>query len=123
MQNVRADSWAEDLGQGQATLDDEITERFPFDVLHREEQHAVGFFDRIDRDDVGVIERGRGLGLAQEARPRLRVVTAVVEHHLQRDGAAQPCVFSLVNFAHPARSEALDDAVMRDGFADHRVVV
>ena len=33
----------------------------------------------------------------------------------------QPGVLSLVDHAHPAATEFLDDAVMRDGLADHGV--
>src|SRR5262245_11233355 len=105
----------------------DLFERPPLDIFHDDEAVALAvafdLVDLVDRNYVGVIEGGRRLGFAQEARPRLRVVIAVVEHHLQGDGAAQPRVFSLIIFAHTARSETLDDTVIRDSFADHRVVV
>jgi len=62
----------EDLRQRQAALDDQITERFPLDVLHREEEGAIGFFHRVNRDDVGMIERGNG------PAPRARTARGVL---------------------------------------------
>jgi hypothetical protein len=44
-------------------------------------------------------------------------------HHqgaLQGDKAMQLHILGLVDHAHPAATELLDDAVMRDGFADQR---
>ena len=34
----------------------------------------------------------------------------------------QPSVLSLVDHTHPAATKLLDDAVMRDGLADHRLI-
>ena len=32
-------------------------------------------------------------------------------------------VLSLIDHAHPAAAQLLDDAVMRDNFADHKVTI
>ncbi len=34
--------------------------------LHRDEMDAVGFFHGVDCDDVGMVERGDGLGFSLE---------------------------------------------------------
>src|SRR6266498_2134010 len=34
----------------------------------------------------------------------------------------QPCVLSLIDHAHPAATEFLDNAVMRDGLVNHYIV-
>ena len=40
---------------------------------------------------------------------------------LQGDEAVQPGVLGLVHHSHAAPAELLDDAVVRDGLADHAV--
>jgi len=61
----------------------ERVERRAGDEFHGQELDSVGLLDRKDRDDVGVIERGDGLGFALEAHrafqekgPRMRVIVA-----------------------------------------------
>ena len=43
---------------------------FPFDVLHHNEVAALGLFNRVNRDDVGMIERRSRPCLPQEALAR-----------------------------------------------------
>ncbi len=38
---------------------------------------------------------------------------------LERDETAETGVLRLINNSHPAATELLDDAVVRDGLADH----
>jgi hypothetical protein len=38
------------------------------DQFHREKVDPIGLLDRIDRDDVRVVESGEGTGFALEAR-------------------------------------------------------
>ena len=59
------------------------------DQLHRQEMDAVGLLDRVDRDDVRVIERGDGAGLALEAGEPIGVARHVRGQHLQRDVASE----------------------------------
>ena len=65
--------------------------------------------------------QGRGcLGFALEAGERLRVFGYIVGEKLESDKAAEFYVLSLVDDAHPATTEPLNDAVVRDGLVDHR---
>jgi hypothetical protein len=57
--------------------------------------------------------------LATETLQRLRVPGHVVWEELEGDEAAELGVFGLVNNAHSASAELFEDAVMRDGSADH----
>jgi hypothetical protein len=57
--------------------------------------------------------------LSAETRQRLRIAPDFVGKKFQRDKAMQPRVFGFVDDAHPAAAEFLDDAVMRNGLADH----
>jgi hypothetical protein len=47
------------------------------------------------------------------------VVGNVFRQELKRNETMQARVFGLVNDAHPATTEFLDDAVVRDGLANH----
>ena len=54
-----------------------------------------------------------------EALQRLRVPGDLFGQKLQGDEAVQPSVLGLVDHTHAATAELLDDAVVRDGLADH----
>ena len=75
--------------------------------------------DFMDRADVGMIQSGSSLRFALEAAQRLWIFGDLVGQEFQGDKAVQLQVLGLVNHAHPAAAELLDDAVVRDGLADH----
>ena len=50
---------------------------------------------------------------------RLRVLGYVLRQEFQGDEAPKLGVLSLVDHTHPAAAQLLDDAVVRDGLADH----
>ena len=64
--------------------------------------------------------QGRGGPGLQRKRSSTTGFCATLGQELQRDQAMQPRVFGLVDHAHPAAAELFDDAVMRDGLADHK---
>ena len=47
---------------------DLVVEGFAVEVRHRDEGVPLDLVDFVDGADVGVVERGGGLGLAEEAR-------------------------------------------------------
>src|SRR5258708_1179009 len=74
--------------------------------------HQVGSFRSdaavvIDRDDVRMIQAGRGLRLALKAPQRSPVAEHVTEHDLDRDLAIQAQIGRFVNRAHPATADHL----------------
>ena len=77
------------------------------------------FADFVDGADVGMIQSGRRSRLAPEAFQRLRIFGQLVGQELQGDEAAELSVLGLVDHTHPAAAELLDDAVVRNGLADH----
>jgi hypothetical protein len=103
----------EDVGQRQAALGDEIVQRPALDQLHREEEHAVGFFHGEDRDDVGMVERGNALRLAFEAGAAFRVGSGLVRKNLDRDVALQlgSWIMRAIHLAHSASTEQRQDFV------------
>jgi len=52
---------------------------------------------------------------------RLEILGYFVRQKLQGDKAVQGYIFSLVHHAHPAATQLVDDAVVRDGLADHGI--
>ncbi len=119
----------ERVGEGRGTPDhavhrhpalgDEAVEGLAFDKLHGEEVNALGFFNREDRDDAGMIEGGQGLGLAAEALQAIRVCGHRGRQHLERHVAAELRVGGAIHLAHAAGSDSCRDAVVGECPADH----
>jgi len=77
------------------------------------------FADFVDGANIGMVESGSGAGFATKAFESLRVARELVGQKFEGDEAAEFGVFRLVDDAHTAAAELLDDAVMRDSLADH----
>ena len=75
--------------------------------------------DVVDRADVGMVEGGRGTSFTSETFQCLRVSGNVVRQEFEGDKTTKLGVLGLVNYAHTAAAELFDDAVVRDGLADH----
>jgi hypothetical protein len=86
--------------------------------LHRDELTILMTADFIDGADVGVVQGGGGAGFPAEPLQGLRVLGNIVRKEFQSDEAAKIVVFGFVDHTHPA-AELFDDAVVRDGLADH----
>jgi hypothetical protein len=68
--------------------------------------------DVVDREDVRVIERGRGQRLLLESPQPVRVRREVRRQHLDRDITPEPGVGGAVHLAHAAGAERRDDLVV-----------
>ena len=75
--------------------------RLSFDVLHDDEVDPIALADVIDGGDVRMIQRGRGLRFAREAKHTVRVHRRITRQNLQRDSSIQSRV-SKVDLAHTA---------------------
>jgi hypothetical protein len=87
--------------------------------LHGDERFAALVVNLVDSADIRMIEGGSGLRLSLEATSCLRVLSHFVRQELQRDEAVQFHILGLIDDAHTAATELLDDAVVRNGLADH----
>ena len=67
------DGIGEDPIERQSARRNERVEGPPFDELQGEERNAVRFLDRVDGDDVGMIQRSDGARLALESFTAVRV--------------------------------------------------
>src|ERR1700736_4767960 len=73
----------------------------------------------MDCANIRMIQ-GRGCSsFTLEPLKRLRIVCQFFREKLQCDVAAELQVFRLIHHTHTATAEFLEDAVMRDGLADH----
>jgi hypothetical protein len=106
------------LGQDLASLAQDVAQRAPLDALH----HDVGLGDArpvgghllagvVRRDDRGVVERRRRLGLAAEAGLEGGVAREVGAQSLDRDGATEALVLALADLGHATSAEELAELV------------
>ena len=72
---------------------------------------------------MGVVQGRRGSGFALEALERRLVVELLRGEELQGNESAEARILRLVHDSHAAAAELLDDAVVRDGLADHGVAI
>ena len=77
------------------------SERRALDVLH----HQVVRADVVQGADVGMVQRGHGVGFALEAFRKLLV------GYLEGDDAVQPRVASFIDLTHAAGAEGREDFV------------
>ena len=109
----------EEPRERKAARREERVEGFALDQLHREEPAAAVLLDRVDGDDVGVVQRGERARLALEAGQALGVLRHRRREHLDRDVAPELRVRGAVHLAHPARADGGGDAVVTEAAADH----
>jgi len=87
--------------------------------LHGDERPSVLLADVVNRADIGMTEGGCCTRFAAEPFQGLLVMRHFRGQKLQSYEAAEASVLGLVHHPHAAAAELLDDAVMRDGLADH----
>jgi hypothetical protein len=103
----------------QGLAGDAVPESLAFQHFHGDECASVRFIDFVDGADVRMIQRGCGLGLALETAEGLGIVGEIVGKKLQGHVAAELEVFCFIDDTHPAATQLLHNAVVRDGLADH----
>ena len=115
-QRVRdLDGVLQGLAHPQPFAPDQLVERFPRhvlhgDVLHRLAIHFLGV-DVVDGDDVGVVERGRGLGFLHEALLPVGAGKRVRGQHLEGGRTVQARIYRFINNAHSAGAYLRLDAI------------
>ena len=104
---------------------DELGERLPFDVLHRDEGTAVVLADVEDAHDVRVREPRCQTCLSEEAPPQVLVPRKVFGEPLQRHGPLEFGVVSQIDRRHGAMAERTDELVAScdTRYGAHRSVV
>src|SRR6266446_10651988 len=113
------DAQREQCFQFDGTPGDAVLQRRAFQKFHDNERSPVLFADVMDRADVGMIQGRRSLRFALETGESMRISAYVLRKKLERDETVETSILGFVDDYHPAATELFDDAVMRDGLADH----
>ena len=106
----RAYSHASAAGSGPCL--DELAKVLAFDVFHRQEMDGAGLVGVVDKDDIGVRQAGGGAALAPEALDGLRTVHVFGANDLEGDEAVEDAVMGLVDRAHAAGADAVQQQVL-----------
>jgi hypothetical protein len=72
----------------------------------------------VDRADIRMIQCRSSFGFALKAAEDLPVFGYLVGQELEGNKPAKLYILGLIYHAHPAATELLDDAVVRNGLAD-----
>jgi hypothetical protein len=89
-------------------------ERLAVDELHGVVMSAFALADAEDRDNVGVVQPGRGLRLAAEALQVGALGHQVAGEDLEGDVPAKRFLQRLVDHAHAAASHLAEDAILAE---------
>jgi hypothetical protein len=73
----------------------------------------------MDGANVGMVQRRRSARFALKTVERLTIFGEFFGQKLEGDETAELGVLGPVDHAHAAAAESFDDAVVRDGLADH----
>ncbi len=104
------DTQIEHFADGQRRARQEVAHRRPFDEFRDDEGRSIVRADVVDRDDVGMIQRARGLRLVEEALLARRI-GAGARQDLDGDRAVQTGIARAIHFAHPAGTQQGDDFI------------
>src|SRR6201993_5373821 len=96
-----------------------MLERYPIEKLHRDERTTVMLANLVDSADVGMVQCGSGPSFAAKALQCVRTLSDIVGKKLERDEASENGIYGLVDHAHTTTADLFNDAVVRDGPADH----
>jgi hypothetical protein len=77
----------------------------PVDVFHGQKQAALGFADVENRNDVFMVQGGRGFGFGEESLPGFGLLPEMGVRNLKRHPAIQGRVPGQINRGHAAGSQ------------------
>ena len=102
---------------------DQMLEGHAIEKLHGDEGLVAVLADFVDGADVGMVQGGGGAGFAAKALEGLRDRATDRRAEISGRRSGRVGVLGLVDHAHAAAAEFFDDAVVRDGLADHCWIV
>src|SRR5437868_11621058 len=98
-----------------------LIESLALKQLHGDEALAVLLSDIVKRANIGMIQRRGRAGFALKSLQRLRIAGEFRRQKLERNVAAEARVFRLIHHSHAAGAELGEDAIVRDGLAEHGI--
>ncbi len=97
-----------------------VFEGEPLENFHDDEVLAFVLVHVVDGADVRMVEGRGGAGFALEALGCQAILGKLFGEELEGDEAAKSNVFRFIHHSHAAATQLFDNAVMRDGSANHR---
>ena len=113
----------EQPAQRQRPAVDDGPEGFALHQLRDDVGLPVVLADIVDRDDVGMIERGERPGFLLEPLPAHGIARDVRRQDLDGDGPVQPLIARPPDFAHAAFAELIENFVAAQFAAGHGALV
>src|SRR5712692_5508787 len=96
-----------------------MLECLALEILHGDEASAVMLANFIDGANVWMIQSRSSASFTAKSFERLRVFCEVFGQKLEGNEAAQLQILRLVDDTHAPATEFFEDAVVRDGLANH----
>ncbi len=93
---------------------DQLAQFAALQEFHDDVELALLLTHVVDGHDVGVVEAGTGLGLAEESRADFLGDVDVVGDDLEGHQTVQLGVAGLVDYAHPPPAYPLEDLILPD---------
>jgi hypothetical protein len=103
--------------------EDRLLQGLALQKLHHDERTPLMLTDLVNGADARMIQRRSRPGFPAKALERLLVARNVIGKKLERNEPTELSVVGLVHHAHAATTQLFDDVVMRNGLADHWVVM
>ena len=89
-----------------------VAQRAAVDPFEDEKRPSVGLADIVDRQNIGVVQRGQRSRLTTQPIAVFGAEARGVRHELQGDIAAETVVMRPVHHAHAALADSIDHAVV-----------
>ena len=100
------------LVPSERTTGDTLRQRLALDQLHDQELPALGFFEAVERGDVGVIQLCKKTRLSLEALRAFLVPRKFLGKNFDSDVTAELRVLGAVNLTHTPFANGLEDFVV-----------
>ena len=95
---------------------DLLTQRFAFDVLHRDVRPALVLANFVNRENVWMVQRRSSARFLKEAATAILLRDVLRREQLQRHHTLELIVVSFVDSAHATGADRFNDPVMRNAF-------
>src|SRR6516162_6794790 len=100
-----------------------LFQRRAFQIFHGDERLSRLIVNLVNRADVGMVQSRCCLRFTLKAGESLCIFSNIVRKKLEGDKAMQLHILGFVDHTHPTAAQLLDDAVVGNGLADHRVEI
>lgn len=97
--------------EGHRAFGDAIGQRRSLDQFEYQRTYTVCFLEAMYAPDVGMVQRGKDLGLALKSHEPVRIARDEIGQDLQCDIAVELCVVSSVNLAHASGAQRPEDFI------------